>query len=98
LSDPAVAANQKFLFILRQKWFWGFITLLVILLSLPNYIITILLFKNMDSFVTPPSGWEAADPKPGLVNLTIPVERVIVTHTNDAMKSCTTQVCSHLSC
>lgn len=40
--------------------------------------------------------WGAADAKPGLVTLQLPVERIIVTDTRDEAGSCSTEVKSDI--
>jgi hypothetical protein len=88
-----VELQKKVRFIFRQKWFWGLIVLIVLLLSFPNIVMMILLFSSdRVVFMRGRSDWGALDPKQGLINLTQPIDNVIVTHTNDENESCRTQV------
>ena len=36
--------------------------------------------------------WGAIEPRPGIKNLTLPIQRIIITHTADQMSTCNTEV------
>lgn len=91
LNDENVELAQKVRFILRQKWFWALL-LIFLLFSLPNLIVSILLVAtDRVVIVQSRAAWGAKHPNPGLVDVIIPVDNIIVTHTADEPGSCTTQ-------
>lgn len=94
LNDKNIRLNKKVVFIIGQKWFWGLLLLMILLSGLSNTLT--LVFAKQEKIVTvfPPDAWGAEAPQPGLIRLQLPVERIIVTHTEDG-ESCKTHVSSH---
>ena len=83
--------------VMTRKWFLGFIVLIALVCIIPTIIILILWPKQQYNcydcvVVNNRNTWDALPSNPGLRDLRVPVERVIVTYTADEAESCTTKV------
>jgi hypothetical protein len=92
LSDPSLKFSEKTFYVLGQKWCWGLILLAITLALFLNSIMTIFMPKPVTYITLPPGAWGAEEPLPGLRDLDLPVDKVVVTDTGDAVESCTTKV------
>jgi hypothetical protein len=92
LCDKSLKFNEKTLFVLSQKWCWGLILLAIFLISFSNTILIVLWPKQPEYITLPPSAWGAQEARPGLKQLQLPVDKVVVTDTGDEVDSCTTKV------
>lgn len=90
LSDPNAAFIQKLLNLLGQKWCWGLMFFILILISFLNTSLVFLMSKQEKIIVRESIGLEP--PKGKLTPLSLPVERIIVTQTGDQENSCTSTV------
>jgi len=91
LKNERIAMETKIQFMVRQKWFWFLLALLVILIISP-YIMLMLMTTQSESFEVNRRSWGAKDSKEDLVILQSPISKILVTHTNDANESCSTFV------
>jgi hypothetical protein len=92
LSDPSLKFNQKARYVLSQKWCWGLILIAITGILFSNCLMIILIPKPPIYITLPPGAWGAEEPRPGLRDLDLPVDKVVVTDTGDAVESCTTKV------
>ena len=86
--------NKKFL---PRKWILGLLLLFAIVCIVPTVIVNMMSPKNQVSnyfeiTLIGRDDWNASSPESGLKNLTTPIQRVIVTYTEDEPESCKTRV------
>jgi hypothetical protein len=91
LSDENVKFSEKTLFVLGQKWCWGLILLAILLISFSNTLLIILWSKQQIDFYESREKIGLQSAKPGLTALELPVDKIIVTDTEDEAESCTTR-------
>jgi hypothetical protein len=92
LSDKSLKFNEKTLFVLSQKWCWGLILLVISMTLFFNTMMLIFLPKQQTYIIMAPGDWDAEKARPGLKQLELPMDKVVVTDTGDAIDSCTTKV------
>lgn len=94
LSNESVHLEKKLLYILSQKWCWGLLLLMIFILVLFTSVTVILLLSKLvtKNVTLGRSVWDADEPRGNLTKLNLPVSTIIVTHTADESKSCTSQV------
>lgn len=94
LNDKNVKFGDKALFVFGQKWCWGLLFLMILIGVFTSMVLMILVATKQEELFRYLSGerWDALPPKEDLMPLKLPVTRVIVTHTNDFLESCTTEV------
>lgn len=97
LSDSSLKFNEKTLFILSQKWCWGLIFLAITLILFLNSVMIMFIPKHTTYITLPPDFWGAEDARPGLKELILPVDKVVVTDTGDYDESCSTKVLSRVN-
>lgn len=91
LSESHVSLKKKVRHVLGQKWCWGLMFVIFILISFINTtLIVLMLTKDLMLVKREEIGYQPA--RPGLKYLNLPVDRVIVTHTDDGEESCKSKV------
>lgn len=92
MSDKNLKFNEKTLFVLSQKWCWGLILLVISMTFFFNTLMISFSPKQTTYIILTPGDWDAEKARPGLKQLRLPVDKVVVTDTGDAVDSCTTKV------
>lgn len=95
LNDRRKQLSEKARFLIKQRWFYGLILLVLLIIAFINTLVIVLSANKSNTIiiVVDRDKWGADPPKEGLTNFQLPIKRIILTHTADEEESCGTQVC-----
>lgn len=97
LNDKHTSRKRKMCFVLGQLWCWGLVILILLIcifgitikIALDSKHLKLLILVERDE-------WGAKPVQSGLKEVQIPAQRIILTHSEDKVESCTTKVCDKI--
>lgn len=94
LSDKSLSLGEKVLFLIRHPYFWCLMVFLVLMVGVVCVLLLIMIMIRQEALVKEVSRkeWGAMNPKFEPKQLSLPVNRIVLTHTNDFLESCFTEV------
>lgn len=80
-QDKELSFRKKILFMFGEKWFWGLIFLLLLLITFAILVFFALMNNQVSKIAKSRDEWGAEPPRGTIPGLSIPIGIVIVTHT-----------------